>query len=64
VLATKEVGVEGNADKLSICWYFSTEFKKTNNTAIASTGNIVISGTSRTKGLPKTVIFQVLGCYT
>jgi hypothetical protein len=63
VLASKEVGVEVNADKLSICWCFSTEFRKTNNTEIASAVNIVIFGTSRTKGLPKTVIFQVLECY-
>ena len=60
MLAAKEVCVEVNADKLSICWYFSTEFRKTNNTEIASTVNIVIFGTSRTKVLPKTVIFQVI----
>lgn len=64
MLASKGVGVEVSADKLSICWYFSTEFRKSNNTEVASTVNIVIFGTSRTKGLPNTVVFQVLECYT
>ena len=64
MLASKEVSVKVSADKLSICWYFSTEFRKTNNTEVASTVNIMIFGTSRTKGLPKTVVIQVLDCYT
>ena len=64
MLVSEEVGVEVSADKLSICWYYSTEFRKTNNTEIASTVNIMIFGTSRTKCLPKTVVFQVLECYT